>query len=275
MLVGYNPAAAEAAAAALLRRGALRAELGDYDAAAVRRQQTYGASRVDFVLPHPDGSLTLLEVKNVVRRPPPAPSARPQARKQGIKPARRFWAEERAEGEHKGGEARASPPLEGQRCLRTGWRDGAGWRGCVRARACVRAHVVCVYFGTDRQTDRQRREREEKDTRESERRDTVETRERERVCVCVRERERERERDRERERERGVEIGGEISGGSTEIVQHLEVLFCSRCDTVGFAQSEKKLDPPMWQGEEVIILPPRYVQILTSAYIGTIQRIRM
>jgi hypothetical protein len=53
--------------AELLRRGALRQELGDYDPAGVRRQQTYGASRVDFVLPHPDGSLTLLEVKNVVR----------------------------------------------------------------------------------------------------------------------------------------------------------------------------------------------------------------
>jgi hypothetical protein len=66
VLVGYNPASAEAACAALLRRGLLREELGEYDAAGVLRQQTFGASRVDFVLPHPDGSATLLEVKNVV-----------------------------------------------------------------------------------------------------------------------------------------------------------------------------------------------------------------
>jgi hypothetical protein len=76
VLVGYNPASAEAACAALLQRGLLQDELGEYDAESVLRQQTFGTSRIDFVLSHADGSITLLEVKNVVSaraapRPPP------------------------------------------------------------------------------------------------------------------------------------------------------------------------------------------------------------
>ena len=65
--VACHPNLAERAARVLLENHLLTTELGNYDASRVLRQQTFGNSRVDFVVQNEEeNSITLVEVKNVV-----------------------------------------------------------------------------------------------------------------------------------------------------------------------------------------------------------------
>ena len=65
--VACHPNLAERAARVLLENHLLNEELGDYDPLRVLRQQTFGKSRVDFVVQNEiENSITLVEVKNVV-----------------------------------------------------------------------------------------------------------------------------------------------------------------------------------------------------------------
>ena len=65
--VACHPNLAERAARVLLEEALLTEQLGLYDITKVLRQQTFGKSRVDFVLQSFDGKkITLVEVKNVV-----------------------------------------------------------------------------------------------------------------------------------------------------------------------------------------------------------------
>ena len=65
--VACHPNLAERAARVLLEEEYLTEELGLYDARKVLRQQTFGNSRVDFVIQNEEeNSITLVEVKNVV-----------------------------------------------------------------------------------------------------------------------------------------------------------------------------------------------------------------
>ena len=65
--VACHPNLAERAARVLLENHLLNEELGDYDPLRVLRQQTFGKSRVDFVVQNEiENSVTLVEVKNVV-----------------------------------------------------------------------------------------------------------------------------------------------------------------------------------------------------------------
>jgi DNA-binding sugar fermentation-stimulating protein len=65
--VACHPNLAERAARVLLEEALLTEELGYYDITKVLRQQTFGKSRVDFVVQSFDGKkITLVEVKNVV-----------------------------------------------------------------------------------------------------------------------------------------------------------------------------------------------------------------
>lgn len=64
--VACHPFLAEKVAKVLLEENHLSNELGMYDGAKVSGQQTFGKSRVDFVIQHDDNSITLVEVKNVV-----------------------------------------------------------------------------------------------------------------------------------------------------------------------------------------------------------------
>lgn len=60
--VGANPMLVEKLAGLALEKR-LIPDFPDYST--IEKQKTYGGSRVDFVLVHPDGSRTLVEVKNV------------------------------------------------------------------------------------------------------------------------------------------------------------------------------------------------------------------
>jgi len=65
-VIGYHPSLAETAAKKMLKDG-LISEFPAYDVDNIRQQVTFGKSRVDYVLSHPDtNALTLVEVKNVV-----------------------------------------------------------------------------------------------------------------------------------------------------------------------------------------------------------------
>ena len=65
--VACHPNLAERAARVLLEEGYMTEELGDYDLENVLRQQTFGNSRVDFVVRNNENNcITLVEVKNVV-----------------------------------------------------------------------------------------------------------------------------------------------------------------------------------------------------------------
>ena len=65
--VACHPNLAERAARVLLEDHLLTDELGNYDSERVLRQQTFGNSRVDFVVQNEsENSITLVEVKNVV-----------------------------------------------------------------------------------------------------------------------------------------------------------------------------------------------------------------
>ena len=65
--VACHPNLAERAARVMLEESLLTEELGSYDIKNVLRQQTFGKSRVDFVVQSYDGkNITLVEVKNVV-----------------------------------------------------------------------------------------------------------------------------------------------------------------------------------------------------------------
>lgn len=72
--VGCHPQLAERAAKHLLESPVqpLQSELGKYDPSSILSQQTFGHSRVDYVLQGDDNTLTLLEVKNVVGADYPA-----------------------------------------------------------------------------------------------------------------------------------------------------------------------------------------------------------
>ncbi|KAI8469474.1 MAG: hypothetical protein J3K34DRAFT_522137 [Monoraphidium minutum] len=80
-LVGAHPALAEALAEAALRER-LIPELGAYTR--VLRQQTFGSTRVDFVLEREGGGLLLLEVKNVVCADYPEGGVPPGRSKVGV-----------------------------------------------------------------------------------------------------------------------------------------------------------------------------------------------
>jgi hypothetical protein len=64
--VACHPNLAEKVAKELLKDNHLTKELGVYNGENVLGQQTFGKSRVDFVIQHDDNSITLVEVKNVV-----------------------------------------------------------------------------------------------------------------------------------------------------------------------------------------------------------------
>jgi hypothetical protein len=64
--VACHPNLAEKVAKVLLQDNHLTKELGVYNGENVLGQQTFGKSRVDFVIQHDDNSITLVEVKNVV-----------------------------------------------------------------------------------------------------------------------------------------------------------------------------------------------------------------
>jgi DNA-binding sugar fermentation-stimulating protein len=64
--VACHPFLAEKVAKELLKENHLSEELGVYNGENVLGQQTFGQSRVDFVIQHDDNSITLVEVKNVV-----------------------------------------------------------------------------------------------------------------------------------------------------------------------------------------------------------------
>lgn len=68
--IGYHPALAETMARKMLQDHLLDAHLGNYSS--FLSQQTFGNSRVDYLLEHPDNSFTLLEVKNGVGADYPA-----------------------------------------------------------------------------------------------------------------------------------------------------------------------------------------------------------